>query len=65
MTKQEYIMLMRIVQKELFSNRSGENKIMHIQAKIRDYFYNTNDRSEWPTDEEIKYIYSSEEEELK
>ena len=62
MNKQEYIMLMRIAQKELFSKKSGEKKIIAIQTKIREYFYTNNHKSEWPTDEEINYIYSSEEE---
>ena len=62
MTKQEYIMLMKITQNELFSKKSAGSVIIAIQDKIRDYFYETNDVSEWPTDEEIKYIYSSEEE---
>lgn len=61
MNKQEYIMLMRIAQKELFSEESVRSVIIAIQNKIRDYFYETNGVLEWPTDEEIKYIYSSEE----
>ena len=61
MNKQEYIMLMRIAQKQLFSKKSGEEKIMAIQNKIREYFYTNNHVSEWPTEDEIKYIYSSEE----
>lgn len=62
MTKQEYIMLMKIAQNELFSEKSAGSVIIAIQDKIRDYFYETNDVSKWPTDEEINYIYSIEEE---
>ena len=55
-------MLMKIIQNELFSDKSMESVIFAIQNKIRDYFYETNNVSEWPTEDEIKYIYSSEEE---
>lgn len=61
MTKQEYIMLMKITQNELFSEKSVGSVVIAIQNKIRDYFYETNRVLEWPTEEEIKYIYSSEE----
>lgn len=54
-------MLMKIIQNELFSEKSLGSVIFVIQNKIRDYFYETNDVSEWPTEEEIKYIYSIEE----
>lgn len=55
-------MLMKIIQNELFSDKSMGSVIFAIQNKIRDYFYETNNVSEWPTEDEIKYIYSSEEE---
>lgn len=62
MTKQEYIMLMKIIQNELFSEKSLGSVVIAIQDKIRDYFYETNDVSQWPTEDEINYIYSFEEE---
>lgn len=58
MTKAYYIKLIKKTNRLLFHPEEIDTvKIWELQELIRDVFYDTAPREEWPTVEEIKEIY--------